>query len=80
MTIRAKFFVRAIEFYSSPQDQAQVKLSACKDKEGDNVDWTKWTPCGELTMTVNNPTAVQQFKQWMQDNKRIYLDFNEVTD
>jgi hypothetical protein len=27
-----------------------------------NGDWSKWTPQGELAMTVTNPVAVEQFE------------------
>ncbi|MBO9108753.1 hypothetical protein J5288_08560 [Agrobacterium sp. S2/73] len=27
-----------------------------------NGDWSKWTPSGELSMTITNPAAIEQFE------------------
>ncbi len=39
--------------------QEEVGLNAVYDsKEGSaNAQWSKWTPCGSLTMTISNPQA-----------------------
>jgi len=78
MTVRAKFMVSSVEMYSTPSDSGSVKLSATNTKEGDNVDWSKWTPSGSITMMITNPVAFQFFKDAMKDNKAIYVDFNLV--
>lgn len=45
--------------------EVQVKLEAAQrvseGPDGDNVDWSKYTPVGELTMTITNPAAFGQF-------------------
>lgn len=38
----------------------EVKLEACIHGPG-NEDWSKWTPAGELTMTITNPEVVGFF-------------------
>jgi len=78
MTVRAKFYVSSVELYSSPSDSGSVKLVAGNDKEGDNTDWSKWTPSGSIQMMITNPPAFQFFKDAMHSGKRIYVDFNVV--
>ncbi len=68
--VRAKF--RCIEKVSrtssgsygptpdKPVDTEEVKFAAVMGEE--NKEWSKWTPCGSLTMTINNPEALEQFK------------------
>jgi hypothetical protein len=78
MKVRAKFFVNAIEMYSAPADSGSVKLLATNQKDGDNTDWSKWTPSGSVQMMITNPTAFEFFKDAMKGNKPIYLDFQLV--
>jgi len=42
--------------------QEEITASAvCSNKEGSaNAQWSKWTPCGALSFTVNNPAAFGQ--------------------
>ena len=44
------------------------------DDDKENRDWSKWTPSGELAMTVTNPDAFNQFKI----GKCYFIDMNEV--
>ena len=76
--VRAKFRVTGIELYESPEGTGQVKLAAGNDKEGDNTDWSKWTPCGQITMTITNPDAFKVFMDALHNKKRFYVDFNVV--
>lgn len=45
--------------------QVDVTLRACQRSSenpgGDNVEWSKYTPSGELTMVITNPDAFGQF-------------------
>lgn len=41
--------------------QVDVLLVACKTTEEDNVDWSRWTPFGELRMTITNPDGFRHF-------------------
>lgn len=69
MAVRAMFYVTEIN-HRATQDpnavNAQVKLSAAFGtylkgiKEG-NGDWSKYTPSGEISMTITNPGAIEQF-------------------
>lgn len=78
MTVRAKFFVSAIEQYSSPSDSGSVKLVANNSKEGDNKDWSLYTPSGSVQMMITNPPAFEFFKQALKDKSAIYVDFSVV--
>lgn len=42
--------------------QVDVVLVAAKTTEDDNVDWSRWTPAGELRMTITNPDGFRQFE------------------
>jgi hypothetical protein len=37
----------------------QVKLRAVYDEQ--NKTWAQYTPCGEVSMTIDNPTALERF-------------------
>ena len=78
MTVRAKFFVSAIEQYAAPADSGSVKLVANNSKEGDNKDWSLYTPSGQITMMITNPPAFEFFKQALKDKSALYVDFNVV--
>lgn len=76
--VRAKFHVTSIELFSSPAGSGTVKLTAGNDKEGDNVDWSKWTPSGSIQMMITNPEAFKAFMDAFNAGKRFYVDFSEV--
>ena len=76
--VRAKFRVTGIELYESPEGSGNVKLTAGNDKEGDNVDWSKWTPSGTIQMMITNPEAFNVFKDALHNKKRFYVDFSLV--
>jgi hypothetical protein len=41
--------------------QVNVTLQPVYD-DGKNSEWSKWTPSGQLQMTITNPAAYEQFK------------------
>lgn len=43
-----------------PVESKRVKLSAVADEA--NKSWSKWTPGGDVSLTINNPDAFAQFK------------------
>lgn len=72
MTVQAMFYVTEINHRATanPGDiNVQVKLAAAfgsylrglPEKEA-NKDWSKYTPQGELSITITNPAAVEQFE------------------
>lgn len=82
MAVRAKFYVRALEFYSSPVGTGVVKMSPVwASKQGvegnaceENHIFGKYTPSGECWMNIQNPDALKQFVL----GKSYYLDFSEA--
>jgi hypothetical protein len=70
MTVKAMFYVKEIN-HRATNDAAsvnvEVKLAAAfggylKGLPEANGDWSKWTPSGELAMTITNPSAIEQFE------------------
>jgi hypothetical protein len=57
---------------ATPVDTEEVHLEAVQGEE--NKEWSKWTPCGQLSMTINNPGALDAFEV----GKDYYLDFTQV--
>jgi hypothetical protein len=57
-------------------EAVRVTLQPVYGKSDDeaNRDWSKWTPSGEVTMTITNPLAYEQFKI----GKAYYVDFSPV--
>jgi hypothetical protein len=54
-----KFKVTAVSAFEG--DCGEVKLQAVKKSETDNQDWSKWTPSGEMRMSITNLPALQFF-------------------
>ena len=77
-SVRAKFRITNVELYESPEGSGNVKLCAGNDKEGDNKDWSQWTPSGTIQMTITNPAAFKVFVEAFKARKRFYVDFTEV--
>ena len=70
MSVQAMFYVKEINHRATGQPEqvnVEVKLAAAfgsylNGLPGGNSDWSKWTPAGELSMTITNPAAVDQFE------------------
>ncbi len=73
MTVRAMFYVKSIKHLATSgagDVAAEIELGAAFGSYlkglpgGDdaNKDWSKWTPSGDLKMTVTNPFAIEQFE------------------
>ena len=77
--MRAKFLVTKVE-QVNPTTQ-RVAMMAVSDApfsaEGasDDNSFARWTPSGELTMTITNPNLVGA----LPEGKKFYLDFTEAT-
>lgn len=73
MATRAKFQCRSIEDFGQTK---QVKLSVvyAPDANGEDANFTKATPWGECTLSIDNPAASVQFAI----GKFYYADFSEV--
>lgn len=74
MTVQAKFVCRYIDepIYikqsreTHPQLEHEecrvVHLSAVRQDEDDNNQWSKWTPSGDIQMYVTNPAAFAEYE------------------
>lgn len=78
MKVRAKFFVTAVTHFHNGApgaDQAgEVKLAPVYqglDGNPANADWSKWTPQGEIKMTITAPAALDAFAPGQQ----FFVDF-----
>jgi len=70
MTVQAMFYVKEINHRATQQPcdvNVEVKMGAAFGTylnglpEG-NGDWSKWTPTGEMSITITNPAAIEQFE------------------
>lgn len=73
---RAKFLCNSIEKFGG--ESCQVKMSAvyAPDANGEDANFTKATPWGELKMAIDNPAAACQFEP----GKYYYIDIHQVPD
>ena len=75
----AKFKVTKIEQAHNSETQ-QITMMAVTDKpfnpdgESDDNSFAKWTPSGELRMTITNPKLVGVLKE----GQKYYLNFTEA--
>lgn len=72
MSVKAKFRVNSIEEF---EYQKRVKMSAVYGKEGENSDFCKATPSGQLEMSIDKDApACSCFEV----GKSYYLTFDEA--
>lgn len=70
MTVQAMFYVKEINHRATNDPKSvnvEIKLAAAfgtylRGLPEGNSDWSKYTPTGELAMTVTNQTAIDQFE------------------
>lgn len=73
ITIKAKFKCQSVESFEGGQQT--VKFSAVTNSQGENADFSKYTPFGQLNMSITEGTkAHDHFKP----GKEYYLDIVEV--
>ncbi len=59
MSTRAKFYVHSVEKIVG--DTTTVKLNVvCRGE--DNKEWSKYTPSGNIQMSIKNELAAEQFE------------------
>lgn len=60
-TLRLKMSISSLKKVADNEGNVsaeEITLSCVYGKEGTaNAQWSKWTPSGQLTFTVNNPDA-----------------------
>lgn len=70
MTVRAMFYVKEINHRATGDEKSvnvEVKMGAAfgsylKGLPEGNGDWSKYTPSGDLSITITNPSAIEQFE------------------
>jgi hypothetical protein len=73
MQVRAKFKVHSIT-RSAGEPSAEVKLFAVNATSEDNKTWSRWTPSGEIRMSITNPEAVNALEL----GAEYYVDFTKA--
>jgi hypothetical protein len=68
MTIRAKFYCESVLLSKGMQ---QVTLRPVTNGVG-NESWSKWTPSGQIAMTITNPSVIGAFVP----GDEYYIDIN----
>jgi hypothetical protein len=72
MKVRAKFVCQAVTAFITHK---QASFSAIYGKEGENADFTKVTPWGELKMNIDNDAPASQA---FEPGKSYYLTFESA--
>lgn len=73
MTVRAKFKLNSKTEYEYGPTKLHFN-AVCQDETEENRRFQKYTPSGELNISIDNPSAVEYFKI----GKSYYLDFEEA--
>jgi len=74
MTVRAKFTLQSITQFQG--SYKELKFGAVYDTSTpENERFTKATPSGQITMSIDNPAALEQFEI----GKSYYLDFTPAS-
>jgi hypothetical protein len=55
-------------------DSEQVQLNAVYAETGINKEWSNYTPCAQLTATIDNPGA----QQFIQAGKEYIVEIREA--
>ncbi|MBI5545307.1 MAG: hypothetical protein HY901_15560 [Deltaproteobacteria bacterium] len=73
MAVRAKMTVTQNKPQTADPEQRDVVLTAVytDDPNDPNHSWSKYTPCGQVMMTIGNPMASEQFEL----GKTFFVDF-----
>lgn len=71
--VRAKFKCTGKAKSETDPSAIAVDFMASVDTGNDNIDWSKFTPSGLLSMNITNPPAADKFEI----GKDYYLDFTK---
>ena len=71
MSVVAKFVVNSIE---ESVGQKTVKLMAVYGNGEENKQWSKYTPCGNISISITNPDAYDQFSVGLE----YFVNFEKV--
>lgn len=84
--VRCKLYVETIACFSDPRNTGSVKLRPVwESKPGvdgnvcaENHVFGKYTPTGEVNLTILNPEAFATFAEALQKGIPFYVDFTPV--
>ncbi len=75
MNVRAKmrcWLVQPLHSGDPSEQCAQICLMPVYDDgSAENASWAKWTPAGEIRLTITNPAAIEKFEL----GKAYFVDF-----
>lgn len=75
MSVRGKFRVNEVTQVEWNRDARRIQfLAVCNDGTEENEKFHRYTPVGNISITVDNPAAVSQFEL----GKEYYVDFSAV--
>ena len=72
--VRAKFYISEMTVRAYNPEHVTVVLAPVTRGE-ENRDWAAATPAGNITLTINNPGAGDQFREWMAAKQEIAITF-----
>lgn len=71
--VRAKFVCERCEKTTDASNNivVQVGMRPVYNDSEENKRWSKWTPSGQVQLTITNPDA----EHWFERGKEYYVDF-----
>lgn len=72
--LRAKFKVESI---SREGTSRRLRLIASNQTDGDNKDWSKWTPSGNLELYISNEAVFSRIDA-MNPGDHFWLDLSPI--
>lgn len=78
--IRAKMSCESVVNYESTvsgekySETVRLRAVYSPNPESENYSWSKYTPCGEVSLTISNPNAWGKFEV----SKEYFVDFTLV--
>lgn len=60
--ITAKFRCKSVTRFDGAPILENVLLEPVLGDNGENKQWSQWTPCGKLEMSISNPAAQGQIQ------------------
>lgn len=78
MAVKARFWVRELTKHGNTSQITAVLAPVTRKQGHDNVDWSQYTPSGEIRLAVTTAGA----QRWFEDRlgKDIAITFDDVED
>lgn len=74
--VRARFWVREYTRFGNTDNVKVVLSPKTRAGEDDNVDWSRYTPSGEITMSITTEGAQEWFGERV--GKDVAITFEDV--